>query len=467
MNIKLKNLLKNTGIFAVANMLTKIIMFVMVPVYTYYLTTEEYGIVDTVITTSNLLLPIATVGIYEAVLRFGIKKETSQSKVLSNALFMVAISVGLLTALYPVVCINADIRSYYLPFCLILILDELLNVFNAFSKSIGRVAVSAKISVYRTILYVLLSIIFIIVLHQKTYGYLYALVFSEFVAILVFIIHEKFYKYICFPVDFELLKKMLVYSCPLMINGVMWWIMQSADKYELIYFLGIASTGIYSVANKVPSIITMLHSTFFQAWQISAIEEYGSEEVSEYYSSIFNRYMEVAFLFAIGSIALVKPILGFVLETSYKDAWKYSLFLILASLFSSFSSFFGTTYSAAEKTKGALVTSLIGAATNIIMNFILISGYGIQGASFATFFSYFIMWVIRCYDTRKYVRIKINVPEFLINIFACFIMITMLLLEKNYIVVLCIAVVISVYNVIYVYKGVKNENRNNNNTFPV
>lgn len=453
-NKKTKTLLVNTGIFAIANILTKVISFILVPLFTYYLSTEEYGIIDTITVTSSLLLPLMTVCIYEAVLRFGMKKGIDKNEVMTASLFIVFCGVLVLLLAYPFVSRIFGIKLLYLQFCLILVFDEIISILNTFAKTIGKIAECAILSVIRTIVYLSLSILFVTVLRLKVDGYLVAIIISQFITISIYVLKEKIWIYVNSYICFDLLKSMLSYSIPLMINGVMWWVMQSSDKYEIIYFLGMSSAGIYAVANKVPSIITMLHSTFFQAWQLSAIEEFNSNDAARYYSMIFNKYANIAFLVSICLIISVKPIFLYVLQSSYKVSWQYTLLLILASLFYSFSSFFGSVYSASERTMGALVTSTVGAILNIVLNFALIPFIGIQGASLTTFISYFVMWMLRVIDTRRIIRIRIKWDQLSVN-FIFTVVLIILSLYGSIIQLYLIGLIGIVIVCIFIYKDLK------------
>lgn len=416
MNRKVKTLIKNTGIFAIANMLTRVMMLVIVPLFSYYLTTTEFGIVDTVTTTTSLLLPIATVSIYDAVLRFGMKEDADNKQILSNALFMVVGLVILLVIIFPV--IPSSITKYYFVFCCILVFDEIISIFNSFTKSIGQVMLSAEVSVLRTGIFLSTSLIFVVALKWNVRGYIFSIIIAQIVAIIAFVLKIKVVHYVRFSVDFKMLKDMIVYSLPLMVNSIMWWVMQSSDKYALIFFKGMSSNGIYSVANKIPSIITMVHSVFFQAWQLSAIEEFGNEETSAFYSDIFDKYVKISILAVVSMIAVIKPVSIIIFSDDYNSVWRYSFALMCAAVFSSFSSFFATIYIASENTKGTFFTSIFGAVLNILLNFMWIPKYGIQGASLATCFSYIFIWIVRVIDTRKYLRVKFDIIYLLINCVA-------------------------------------------------
>lgn len=453
-NEKTVKLIKNTGIFAVANILSKIVMLAIIPFFTYYLNSIEYGLIDSITTTVNLLLPLCSISIYEAVLRFGMIKSIDNRKVITNSLILVITSTLILIMFYPIIYMNSVIKNYYWLFCIILTLEELISIFNSFSKTVNKIALCATLSVVRTGIFIITSCLFVMVLQKGIYGYLYSIIISILIPILLYLFKYKFYKYIRLKFDKALLKEMIKYSLPLTVNGMMWWIMASSDKYIIIYFLGLSANGLYSVANKVPSIINMLHSTFFQAWQLTAIEEFNSEQASNYYSRIFNKYAKIAFLVSMLTIILVKPLLEFTLAPEYRITWKYAIFLIIASLFSSFSSFYGASYSASGKTQGALMSSIIGATANLLLNILIIPLLGIQGAAISTFFSYLLMWIVRVFDTKKFIHIKIEISSFLLNTSITILMALFLLIEQRYSFILAlflcvIGIIINIYLILY------------------
>ena len=91
-------LLKNTMLFALANLSNKLIVFFLLPFYTAYLSTEEYAVIDLVATAQQLIFPIITLDITEAVIRFCMEKDTDKKSVFTVALWIVAGGNILLTA---------------------------------------------------------------------------------------------------------------------------------------------------------------------------------------------------------------------------------------------------------------------------------------------------------------------------------------------------------------------------------
>ena len=86
---KYKKLARNSAIFLIGNLGSKVITFLIVPFYTYYLTTAEYGAADLVTTTVNLIAPFAMMGMNEAVLRFSVSREESIGSIASNSMVVV------------------------------------------------------------------------------------------------------------------------------------------------------------------------------------------------------------------------------------------------------------------------------------------------------------------------------------------------------------------------------------------
>ena len=68
---------------------------------------------------------------------------------------------------------------------------------------------------------------------------------------------------------------MLTYCVPLIPTAVFWWIMGVSDRYLVKWFVESDANGIYAVAYKIPTILTILATVFMDAWQLSAIAESG------------------------------------------------------------------------------------------------------------------------------------------------------------------------------------------------
>lgn len=398
-------LAKNSGIFAIANLGSHLITFALVRFYTELLTSEQYGIVDFVVTTSSMLIPFLTLAITEAVLRFSIDQE-EKSGIFTNGIFMATLGSVLFLIVGPVFFQGTSYEQYFIYLAVLVFASSINMIMAQFTRGIGKVTIFAVAGIIKTTTLVCGNLFFLLELGWGIKGYLLSVIMSEVTSAVYLACWAQLYRYIRLKCQKLLLKEMLRYSIPLMSNSLSWWVMNAADKYVILACLGTAANGLYAVAHKIPTLINLCNNIFFQAWQLSAVQEASSETKTEFYSRVFNVLSAMLCVVASLLILLVNPLTRIMVAASYGDVWKFTPFLIIAMVFSAFASFLGTNYVAMKETKGALITSFIGAVVNIALNLLLVGPYGINGTAIATMISFLIMWLLRAYDTRKFVSIK-------------------------------------------------------------
>ena len=170
---------------------------------------------------------------------------------------------------------------------------------------------------------------------------------------------------------------MLTYCVPLIPTAVFWWIMGVSDRYLVKWFVGSDANGIYAVAYKIPTILTILATVFMDAWQLSAIAESGDRRAqARFYARVWD-----ACLCAGGIIAFSPLLIRLLAAESYYDAWRYIPILTLSMIAAAFSNFMGIVYVVTKKSTASLWTSLAGAEANIALDLFLIPRIGVQGAA--------------------------------------------------------------------------------------
>lgn len=399
-------LAQNTIIFAVANFGTNVLRFIIVPFYTYYLTTDEYGVVDTLTTTITLLMPFVVLAIQEAVLRFTLDPQTNKVSVLKNSLLVYLLGSSAFLVSYFVFAQIKIFAGLWFLFYLILILNILYAILLNFARGSGHSIAFMIGGIINTLFMLISNVVFLSVFHLGVKGYLYALIVGYSIGILYLLfIVIKNYSFADGSTDRKLLKEMLNYSIPLIPTAAMWWIMSVSDRYVMNLYLGPSATGIYAVANKIPTIISMLYAIFQQAWQISAVDEIDSTDRDVFYGCIYAIFFRGLFIASSITILIIKPLVLALVSDAYSTSWMYAPFLIISAVFSSMAGFLGVNYVASKKTKGALTTSALGAGLNTILNFLLIPKLGIQGAVIATLLGYYSVWLVRATVSNGNIKI--------------------------------------------------------------
>ncbi|BFK23687.1 oligosaccharide flippase family protein [Massilimicrobiota timonensis] len=450
-------LIRNIGIFTIGNLGSKFLTFLIVPLYTYVLTTEEYGLIDTTITLVSLFLPFFTCAIYEAILRYTLNSKYTKEEVFTNCFIVLILGFLIFIFVMPIINLFIDF-NFLLYFILLLITQGIYTFFQQFSKGIDRNQVYTISGLIYTFIMLLLNVLFLVNFKMGIPGYFLSMIIGYTISSIYITITTNIFKY--FKVNViskESIKVYLKYSIPLVPNSIMWWVMNASSKFFILYFLDLSANGIYAIAFKIPTVISMFSQIFFQAWQISAVEEENSSSKSTYYSKIYNLFSIVMFGISSFLLVVLKPLILNFFSQDYIDAWEYIPFLILAVVFSSFSSFIGVNYIVSKKTSGVFTSSLIGAIANCIFNILLIPCIGLYGASIATLLSYFIMWIIRYRDTKKQINIKINKFAYLFNILIITFQIILLYIpfSNNLIFVLFLFIILAVVDFYQIYLSFK------------
>lgn len=409
MNKKSKKLILNTILFFIGSIGSKFIQFFLVPLYTYTLTQSEFGITDLVITTINFLIPIFSIQISDGFLRFGLEKKVDKNAAINSA-FRVLICGSLISiVLSPIFSISNLLKEWIIYFLLILNLRMYRDIFSIILKIDDKNKVYAIDSILYTFVLCVCSFLFLSVFKFGINGYFMSYIIANLFSIIFIVISSKIsIKKIILSKDNELLKKMTIYSLPLIINSIAYWITTASDRYMINIFMSDSDLGIYAVATKIPTILSTFISVFSQAWLISSISEYEEDRDTSFYIKTFENFYSLSFITCAFLILIIKIFMRFYVSPDFYFSWKYAPVLIYSAVFSGFATFLNGILYAYKKNILATTTTLVGAIINIILNLLLIPKYGIMGASVATIISWFIISQLKIYKIEKMLNIKLD-----------------------------------------------------------
>jgi len=418
---KYRKLIINIGLLSISNFGSKILVFLLVPLYTSILSTYEYGSYDLVVTSINLLIPILTINISSGVLRFALERDINQNDVF-NVGFRITLK-GVL-GLLAIIIINSfinfipAINEYYIFFILMFLVNALYQLCSHYARGIDEVKIVAFAGILQSILLVLFNVLFLIVFKLGITGFFMANIISLIISVLYFFIHLKLHKINIFEtVDKTIYTEMKSYSRPLVLNSISWWINNTSDRYIVSWMCGIAANGIYSIAYKIPTIMNTFQSVFLQAWQISAVQEFDSNDEDNFYINVYRIYNLINVAVCSLMIIFSKVIARIMFSKDFYDAWIYVPFLLVAYIFGAMSGFIGGVFSAVKNTKIYSYSTIIGALINIALNILLINYIGVLGAAVATVVSYFVIWCIRIINAKKYINLRIKLIRDLFSYF--------------------------------------------------
>ena len=438
MNVYQK-LLSNTLLIALSTFGSKLLVFFLTPFYTAMLSTEEYGIMDNVVQLSNLLIPIASAGIANAVIRFGLDGVTDKKSVYTFGIVVTAAGSALLLAFYPLLDLIPYTNGYTILVCFYVIASNFHAACAQFSRSCGNVRLYAEGGILCTATAIGLNILFLAVFHWGVAGYVLSSILADVICSFFYIFRDK--QWNAFDLSSILGKgpggkdrlatdwDMLRYAIPLIPTTVCSWIINMSDRFIITEVLGESANGIYSVANKVPTMLIVVSNIFTYAWQITAFANQPKEERNRLFSNVARVYQAVTFVGAAGLIVTAKISTILLAADEYYEAWRYLPVLVMATTFCCLTNFLTSVYMVDKRSVATFVTILIGAVLNVAGNILLIPRMGSMGAALSTALSYFVMFVTRAIHSRSSVEISWDLPRFIASTILLTALTTVMLLE--------------------------------------
>lgn len=413
---KYKALFGNTIIFAIGSLGARLITFLLVPLYTNVLTTDQYGTADLVITCGNMLVPIFSLVIQDSVLRFGLSNNNDKGTIIKNGFIVAiigsifAVAVTPLFGLYPAV---SEWKWYLLAVCITNILS---NILFSYTKAIEKNKLYSIAGIINAAILAGANVIFLVVLKLEVKGYLIANIISHILSVIFLLLFTGAIKEsVKSKFDRKLLIEMIKYSAPLIVNNISWWVLNSSDRIMIDHYCSTSSLGLYTAASKIPALLSIVTTIFSQAWTVSAIKEYDEDRDKMFYSNIFKAFSLLMFMGCAAIVLITKPLMKLYVGKEFYSSWKYVPLLVVGAVYFAYSSFFGAMYGAVKKNFSIAMTTFVAAAVNIIINLMLLPVIGVFAAVLSTAISYFVIGIYRMLNSQKYYHFDINYKRFICN----------------------------------------------------
>lgn len=437
---KYKKLINNSMVFAVGNLGSKLMQFIMVPLYSFTLTTSDFGKVDVLTTIISLMSLAICLDMSDAVFRFALDKFSDKKKIFSIGFYVVCIA-SVISILLSIPLKNI-FSTYPIIYAAFLLSFTMLNsLVSNFARAIGFVKHFAAAGIINTLIMGLLNLILLIPLHLGMAGYMISMIAGLASATVYLMLTCSLYEYISINAfDKKLFKKMCKYSLPLIPNGIAWWLNSASDRIFIVSMMSAGANGIYAMANKIPNMLSMLTNIFFQSWQISAVEEYNDKDSKHFISNVFSSFLSFMFLGALVILLIIEPLFKLIIDKNYFVGWRLTPFLLLAIIYASVASFLGTIYTATKNTVPVFTTTVWGAILNILLTIILIPELGLTGAAFANVLSFGVVSALRLKDIIRVDKIKLKISKILLLHIIYILCSAIILLINNYLAILPILI---------------------------
>lgn len=411
-NSRSKKFIKDFGIYAIGNLGSKLITFLMIPLYTYFVEKpKDYGYYDLCLQICFLLVPIVTLQIRDAAFRYLLVTDSEERKkqIISFTLnsFFVSLAV---TSLLAFIVSSFRTIPYFSYVIALLFMLACVEVFVQIARGLGQNKVFVTSNLICTFGIGVFSILFVAILSMGIKGIflanivarLFSLAYCEFKL-------RLFQKYYSFKFDYNKVgRELLKFSLPLIPVALCWWVTSSSNRLFIKEFLGLEIAGIYAVSARLVSIFQNIGIIFYQTWQENAIQQYKSDDRDSFFSKVFNSYAAILTCLFIFYVFILKHVYPIIVSNNYQEGFEYLYLLGISAMLYTLTSYFELGYQCANDTKRAVTSIVLTALIAIGLNYYLIRHYGIYGIIISSILSYLFLFIYRYFETKRYFKLSLS-----------------------------------------------------------
>lgn len=403
-----KELIKNTIIISIGKFSTKIVSFLLLPLYTSLLSKTEYGSYDLLNTISIFLVLTITFQMEEAMFRFFIDAKDSNEKKNILSLTIVFVSISLIIWCILIFIVGTILKYPYTVWLIIYcVASTMYTIVSAFSRGEGRFKLYSFLAFFNSALNISLNVIFIAFLKMGLVGLFVAYTISGIISAILGFIKLKGYKYFSVKhLDKKLFKSMIKFSLPLVPNSMSWSIINLSNRLIISNKLGTEGNGIYAVSHKFPTIINTFYGFFNTSWRESASKALHNDDHDDFYVSVNINLKRFLLGVSYIMLAILPFVFSILVNDVYSDAYNYIPVMIISVYFANLSGFSSGIFSAYKDTKILAPTTIIAAIINIIISLLLIDDIGLFAPCIGSTIAYLIIYLYRDYRLKKYVTLK-------------------------------------------------------------
>lgn len=403
--MKKTNLTKNTILLSIGTIMTKGINLLMIPLFSSWLSTEDYGLFDLLCTYVSLLIPFITMSSSDAIFRFSVDKDDEKEKIryISTGFFISAVNAIVFSLVIAVVGFFGH-WNMAVPFITLLVTELFNNHLQGFMRALKKLNIYSFASVITTFGIAIAVTVFVRGFNLGLSGIVYGYALGYLIGEIVLIFVTRYWRYLKFSlVSVKTAKELIGYAYPLIPNNICWWVINVSDRTFINLFLGNTFNGIYAIAYKIPNFCASIFNVFSISWQEAAVDLLDSDDRNNYYNNVYNRTVATMISLCGGLLALNFFLFQYIFDARYYDAKLYSPILITSVIFGALTQYFGGIQISLKRTKENGLTTMMGAAINVIIDLMLINQIGLYAAALSTLVANMAICAIR------YIRLTIEV----------------------------------------------------------
>lgn len=416
-----KELAHNTIIIFIGKICTQSLSFLLLPLYTSILSTQEYGTTEIYATCQMLIICVLFAQIEQAVFRFIIDNRTRQDgkeTIISTTLAFFLFQTMLLLLLFIFAVRFTDIEYGGL-LLLNTIGSALSAVFLQTARGLGDNTGYAKGSFICAGFTMAFHVYLITVVKAGAAGILLGNFCGYLISSVYLFFRLRFYGYLHIRrIRMTELKELLGYSLPLVPNALSWWLVSASDRIIVSLFLGSSMSGILSVSQKFSTVYSNMYTMFNMAWCESASVHMGEQDQGEFFRNVITNAFYLFSSIALGIIAVMPFLFKLLVRGAYEPAFYQIPIYLLSAFFNVIQGLYSVVYIALKKTKKLAKSTVMAAVINLAVNLALIGRLGLYAASISSVVSYAVISMFRYRDVNQYIGVRLEKKAVIMTVLA-------------------------------------------------
>lgn len=428
MSVINKHAIKSTFIYFIGNVLSKAIVFFMLPLYTSRIPADEMGYYDTDTTVITFFSSVLFLDIGSTILRYTLAGKSEQDKkaAMSNGLLIFVIS----SALY---CFILGIGSFFLNveyygwIMLYGILYSINTVIGECTRAVEHNTDYVVAGIIQTIVQVAINLVLILIFAFDYSSLLIAFCIAAMASTLYMIIRTSLFK----RVNYHLINKVLLrdiwrFTLPLCVNSIAFWLLSASGRVILRYMDGPEQVGYLSIAGKFTQLIYLVSSCIQLTWQEIAYSHDNAEKnTGIFYSKAFALYYEVMIMGVVLIIPVIKiglTVFPDFIDSSYSESINLIPEALLGTGLAIVSLFLGTIFSSIKKTRIIFVSTLAGAMSGVLSNILFIlGGLGAASVNYSIILGYVVTIAVRIIILKINLDFHVKIMDIMVPLalFVC------------------------------------------------
>ena len=410
----MKSLAKDTAIYGLSSIVGRFLNYLLVPLYTHVISASSggYGVVTNLYAYVALILVMLTFGMETTFFRFANKEDENPHSVFAtsiaivgtlSALFLAAVFIGIHPIARALHYVGHE--NYIMMMATVVALDAVQAIPFSYLRYKKKAVKFASLKLLFIVLNIGLNLLYFLFLGKDDVFYVFFLNLVCTGFITFFFIPELVHEYRNSQIsifNFQLARRMLKYSWPILVLGIAGILNQTADKmlFPLIYHdktQGVVELGIYGACVKIAMIMAMITQAFRYAYEPIVFAKAKDGDKKEYYAQAM-KYFIIFTLFAFLCVMGYMPILEHILGSEYRAGLKVVPIVMAAEIMMGVYFNLSFWYKLIDKTIWGAWFSMAGCAALIAVNVIFIPRYsymacawgGVVGYGTAMLLSYFV-----------------------------------------------------------------------------